>query len=231
MKKRLFAGIVFGLLFGGFTYLVKTYDVAAIGPDGTSVGFSKINIYIHNFTGFNPEWYEITDLIGYVALAIAALFALTGLIQLISRKSLFKVDREIIGMGVLYVVVVGLYVLFEKVIINYRPIIMPNATAPEASFPSSHTMLIMTVLGAAIILFKRKVSSKGVRTLITLICGVTIVVTVLGRLYSGVHWFTDIVAGVLLSMSLIELYGAFVYGGKSAKRADSSGKDGYKAKH
>ena len=231
MKKRLFAGLLFGILFGGFTYLVKTYDVAAIGPEGTEVGFSRINQFVHNFTGVNMNWYESTELLGYAAIGVAALFALAGLFQWIKRKSLFKVDREIIGLGVLFVIVIGLYFAFEKVIINYRPVIMPGETHPEASFPSSHTMLIITVMGAAMMLLGRYIRNGFLKTLIWLIFLAAIIVTIGGRLYSGVHWCSDIVAGILLSLTLIEFYGAFISGGKKNGNKKDKKEESYMPRH
>lgn len=224
--KRVIGAIFTGALFGVFTYLVKTYDVAAIGPGGTEVGFSRINQFFHEQTGVNDKWYEITDMLGYLAIAIAALFALVGLIQLIKRKSLFKVDREIICLGILFVVVIGLYVGFEKVIINYRPVLMPGEMYPEASYPSSHTMLVITVLGATMALIKRYLGEGFGSWLLRLACFAVILVTIAGRLYSGYHWFTDIVGGVLLSLTLIELYLAVI-----AEPAVSKADKGYKAKH
>jgi undecaprenyl-diphosphatase len=197
------------------------------------VGFSGINNKIHNLTGVNMEWYDLTDYFGYLAIGVAALFALVGLIQLVKRKSLFKVDREIICLGVLFVAVIGFYVGFEHFIINYRPVIMPDAAAPEASYPSSHTMLIITVMGASMMLIRRYLGSGFLSGLLRLICFLIIVATVAGRLYSGVHWFTDIVGGCLLSISLIELYGATVreYEPPQKSGAKVEPVDGYTPKH
>ncbi|MBP3897360.1 MAG: phosphoesterase PA-phosphatase, partial [Mogibacterium sp.] len=83
--KKYISGIVTGILFAVLIYMLKTYDVAAVGPDGTSVGFSTINTKIHDYTGVNMQWYEITDMIGYAALGICALFGCAGLVQLIKR--------------------------------------------------------------------------------------------------------------------------------------------------
>lgn len=230
MIKRLIGGIIGGALFAGFTYLVRTYDVAPVGPKGTSVGFSDINVKFHEMTGVNMNWYEITDYLGYAAIGLAAVFALVGLIQLISRKSLFKVDREIICMGFLYIVVIGLYIGFEKFVINYRPIIMPGATEPEASYPSSHTMLIITVMGATMMLLTNYMNKGFFRSLLKFICFAAILFTVAGRLYCGVHWLTDIVGGVLLSFALIELYGAAIYRKEKPLESKSLG-EGYQPKH
>ena len=145
MKKIVWA-VITGALFAALIVLLGRYDVAAIGPAGTEVGFSHINQMVHDLTGVNMIWYEITDYIGYGAIAICGMFALAGFVQMIKRRSLLKVDREIWALGGLFIAVIGCYVLFEKYIVNYRPIIMPGETAPEASFPSSHTMLIMTVM-------------------------------------------------------------------------------------
>lgn len=223
MAKRLITAIISGGLFAGLIYLLKTYDVAAIGPDGTSVGFSTFNKAVHDFTGVNMAWYKMTDLIGYFALFICALFGLAGLIQLIRRKSLLKVDRTIIGLGFFYVVVLGLYVLFEKVIINYRPIIMPGAAAPEASFPSSHTMLIIAVMASTSMVIRQYVKSRALTGLITILCTALIIITIGGRLYCGVHWATDIIGGILLSIALIELFSAFLYAGRKKRSAGQSG--------
>ena len=109
-------------------------------------------------------------------------------------------------------------VFFEKYIINYRPIVMPGETAPEASFPSSHTMLIMTVM-IAVMIVSDKYFSKGLGVLVRVLCFVITLVTIGGRLYCGVHWFTDIIGGILLSATLLFLFAAVIAGG-GGKRID-----------
>ena len=208
--KRIIAAVITGAMFVALIVLLGRYDVASIGPAGTSVGFSHINQTVHGMTGENILWYEITDYMGYVAIAICVLFALAGLVQLIRRRSLFKVDGEILALGGLFVVVIGLYVLFEKFIVNYRPIIMPGETEPEASFPSSHTMLIVTVMIATAIIIGKYVSSGALCALIRFVCVAAARVAVGGRLYCGVHWFTDIAGGLLLSITLLLVFSAIV---------------------
>ena len=205
--KYLMAGI-FGILAVVWIALVRCADVAAIGPTGTSVGLSRLNQAVHDLTGVNMLWYTITDWLGIVAILAVAAMALLGFIQLVKRKSLLKVDREILALGGLYVVIFVLYVFFEKVIVNYRPIIMPGCTAPEASFPSSHTMLTCVVLGGILLVLDKYVKNKGLCTALKAACWLIIAVTVVGRLISGVHWVSDIVGGLLISAALLSLYAA-----------------------
>ena len=47
-----------------------------------------------------------------------------------------------------------------------------------------------------------------IRSIAVLLCAVLMVVTVAGRVVSGVHWMTDIAGGVLLSASLMAFYRA-----------------------
>ena len=213
-RKRGFTlACVFALLFVLLLVLVKTVDVAAVGPEGTEIGLSHLNVAVRDALGFHPAWYRITQALGGLAIGVAAVFALVGLAQLVRRKSFWKVDREIGALGILYAVVVALYAVFEVVIVNYRPIIMPGEEHAEASFPSSHTMLVCVVMGSAMLLARRYLDGRGdgvKRAAAEALCALVIALTVFGRLYAGVHWFTDILAGILLSASLLSLYAGFI---------------------
>ena len=194
--------------------LVRLVDVAPIGADGTSIGLSHLNQFVFDLFGVNMLWYNITDWLGVAAVLTGFVFAVTGLVQLIKRRSLLKVDREILSLGGLYIVVIGLYLFFENVIINYRPIIMPDNTSPEASFPSSHTMLVCAIMGSAAMLINRYIRNKPLNRILRAVCYVIIGVTVVGRLIAGVHWFTDILGGILISVTLLSLYEEVISHGK-----------------
>lgn len=210
MKKGYVISVISLIAFFAFTFIVKTVNVAMIGPAGTSVGLAKINQAFHSHYGVNMTIYQITDPMMYLAILVAAFFGVMGLVQLIKRKSLLKVDREIVGLGVLFIVSMIIYALFEKVIINYRPTIMPGETMPEASFPSSHTMLVIVILGAAFMLAGRYIDKGAIRSLIRAVCALIIAVTVTGRLICGCHWLTDIIAGLLMSITLLSAYYGFI---------------------
>lgn len=190
--------------------LVKTVDTAAVGPAGTVIGLSGINSSVHELFGLNMVWYDITKYLGAFAILVALGFAGLGLWQLIKSKSIASVDRQILTLGGLYAVVVALYALFEVVIINYRPVIMPDASEPEASFPSSHTMLICVVIGSAVMLTDKYIKNNRLCLLLKALGYAIIIITVIGRLICGVHWLTDIIGGVLISISLLSLYSSLI---------------------
>jgi len=200
--KFLMAGL-FLILFAVLILLVKKVNVAAIGPEGTSIGLSDMNKSFHEMTGENHTLYKISEYLGYAALALVGVFGLVGLVQLIRRRSLLKVDHEILALGGLYVVVLGLYFVFEKIVINYRPVIMEGDAHVEASFPSSHTMLAIVVLGSTLMVISKYVKNDGLRVGLEMLCIISIVLLVLGRLLCGVHWLTDIIGGVLISGALL----------------------------
>ena len=212
-RKLLTAGI--GLLLTVILIaLVRLVDAAPIGAQGTSIGLSHLNQFVFDLFGVNMLWYNITDWLGVAAVLTGFVFAVTGLVQLIKRRSLLKVDREILSLGGLYIVVIGLYLFFENVIINYRPIIMPDNTSPEASFPSSHTMLVCVIMGSAAMLINRYIRNKPLNRILRAVCYVIIGVTVVGRLIARVHWFTDILGGILISVTLLSLYEEVISHGK-----------------
>lgn len=191
-----------------YTIMVTKTDVRAIGPEFSKVGFSNLNSRFSDLIGSNMVIYKITEVLGYLAILIAVGYALLGLYELIKRKSIKKIDKEIIGLGVLYVFVAILYVFFEKVIINYRPILIDGVL--EASFPSSHTLLAICVCGSAMMINKSLFKRKPVARYVSYISLVLIVLIPFGRLMSGVHWLTDIVGGILYSVAILSTYKVFL---------------------
>ena len=220
-KCNLLTAGIGGLMTAVLIILLCTVDVRPIGPEGTAVGLSQLNEYVFELFGVNLLWYEITDWLGITAVLTAFLFAMVGLVQLIKRKSLLKVDREILTLGGLYLTVIGLYLLFENTVLNYRPIIMPDNTRPEASFPSSHTLMVCVIMGSAVMLIERYIRSKRLCRGLQVLCAAIIGVTVFGRLISGVHWFTDIIGGLLISITLLALYSVII----ESKRKPMTAKD------
>ena len=199
-KRRIIISTFLILLAVVFTVLVKVVDVKQVGVNESSIGFASLNQLVFKTTGVNMIWYHITDWLGIIVIFIAMVYALIGLIQLVKRKSLFKVDKEIIILGLFYIVVISLYLFFEKVIVNYRPILMNGFL--EASYPSSHTLMTICICGSAIILNRELFKNKFTKIINILLLAI-IFVTVIGRLLSGVHWFTDIIGGIVISSALL----------------------------
>ena len=209
-KRKILTASVSGLLFAVLIILVRFVDVQAIGPEGTRIGLSHLNRLVFEQLGVHMLWYEITDWLGIAAIGTALLFAMVGLAQWVKRRSILKVDKEILALGGLYLIVIGLYVLFELSIVNDRPIIMPGSTHPEASFPSSHTMLVCVIMGSAMLLLRKYMKRNALCSALRVLCAAIIGITVIGRLISGVHWFTDILGGILISVMLLNLYAAIL---------------------
>ena len=199
-KRNFFISTILILLAVVFTILVKVVDVKQVGVNGTSIGFATLNQFVFKTTGVNMIWYHITDWLGLVPIFMAMAYALVGLIQLIKRKSLFKVDKEIIILGLFYIVVISLYIFFEKVIVNYRPILMNGFL--EASYPSSHTLMTICLCGSSIIV-NRKLFNNKIAKFVNFLSLVVVLITVIGRILSGVHWFTDIIGGIFIGGALL----------------------------
>ena len=198
------------MLFAFFlwTATIQFIDVQTIGPQGSSVGFATINGFVHNLTGVHMSLYTITDWLGLVPLAFVMGFALLGLVQWIKRKYLLKVDYSILVLGGFYIVVMAVYMLFEVFAVNYRPVLIGGIL--EASYPSSTTMLVMCVMPTAVMQFNARIKNNILKRFVASAITAFVVFMVIGRLLSGVHWFTDIIGGALLSTGLVLMYRAII---------------------
>ena len=195
------------ILLGAFvvwTTAVQLVDVQPIGPQGSTVGFATVNSWVHNLTSVHMSLYTVTDWLGLVPIAFAIGFALLGLIQWVKRKHLRQVDFSILVLGGFYLLVMAAYVLFEVFVINYRPVLINGCL--EASYPSSTTMLVLCVMPTTLMQLNARIKSQTLKRWGGF--GITsfILFMVIGRLLSGVHWFTDIIGGTLLSAGLVMLY-------------------------
>jgi undecaprenyl-diphosphatase len=88
--------------------------------------------------------------------------------------------------------------------INYRPILIDGNL--EASYPSSTTLLVLSVMPTLKYQSDRRIMNPVTRKAITVFVIIFTVFMIIGRLISGVHWATDIAGSVFLSFGLFLIY-------------------------
>lgn len=203
-KRDLMTGLGLLLAFVGWTVLIRCADVQPLGPNGTCIGLAAVNGWFHRLTGVHMGLYVITDWLGLVPVVICLCFAGLGAVQLVTRRSLLRVDPDILLLGVYYLLVIGAYLLFEMVPINYRPILIEGRL--EASYPSSTTLLVLSVMPTLVFQVNERAGRGTVKRVTAVLSMLFSLFMVLGRLIAGVHWLTDIVGAVLLSAGLYLLY-------------------------
>lgn len=207
-QKLILLSIILFLSAVAYTLIVKYVDVQAIGPESSKVGLGTINEAYRDLFGRSELWYKITKYLGVVPFLIVAYYGLLGVLQTIKRKNPLKVDKKILFLGGFYVLVGATYVLFEKVIINYRPVLEDGQL--EASFPSSHTMLAVCICLSSLLISKYYVKDEKIRKILNIGTIILMLVLVIGRLLSGVHWFSDILGGVIISLFLVSVYNTLI---------------------
>lgn len=198
------AGIWLLAGFGAWTALIRRVDVQPIGPNGTSVGLAALNGWFHRLTGVHMGLYAVTDWLGLVPIGVCLGFAAMGAVQLARRRRLARVDGDILLLGAYYALVILLYLLFEMVPINYRPILIDGAL--EASYPSSTTLLVLSVMPTLGFQAGRRCARAGLRRAAVFFSAAFSAFMVLGRLIAGVHWLSDILGAALLAAGLFAIY-------------------------
>lgn len=204
MNNKTKFGLAMLAAFVLWTWAVCVVDVQPIGPLGSSVGFARLNGSVRDLVGVRMELYDLTDRLSVIPLGLVGCLGLWGLAQWIRRKSLARVDRSLLMLGGFYLAVLVCYGLFEMWTINYRPVLIEGL--PEGSYPSSTTMLSLCVMPTAWIQLRDRISSPLLRRSLGCLTAGFTAFLVVGRVLSGVHWFSDIVGGMLLSGGLLGIY-------------------------
>ena len=194
--------LVFYAGFAIFTYFVKNFDLQEIAPDGSLVGFASLNLACKAQFGASELWYEITEILGWFAIFICLVFAGIGLYQFIKGRGIAKVDKDIICMGILYLICIIAYIVFAKITINVRPVFESDGSL-ESSYPSSHTILAICVFASLLIEIARRIKDPAKALLEEISCMGIIFITVTGRFLSGAHWASDIIGGIIISIAFI----------------------------
>ena len=223
-KKTVCAGAILLTAFWVWTILIQRIDVQPVGQNGTDIGFSAVNTWFFRLTGVHMTIYTVTDWLGLVPIIICVIFGVLGLIQLIKRRSLLRVDIDIILLGVYYILVIIGYLVFEMIPINYRPVLIEGFL--EASYPSSTTLLVLSVMPTLCFQVNRRIKSRRLKTAINIFAVLFTLFMVIGRTVAGVHWLTDIVGSVLLSAGLFLLYKGLVLCLDNRMKADRRNSSG-----
>ena len=95
---------------------VLIFDEKQIGESATFVGLATLNEGIFNTIGKSKAFDVITDILLVLSLLICLLMASLGCYKLLKQK---KLDLTLVILGIFYVVLLVLYILFDHIHIYY----------------------------------------------------------------------------------------------------------------
>ena len=162
---------------------------------GDVIGYQFISDYIMS-EKLTPVIKMITNFGGAMVLSI------TALLLLIMIK-----DKKI-GVGILInlCTATGLNLILKSLLQRPRPTEFRIINETGYSFPSGHSMISMAFYGFIIYLIYEKVKNKYIKwTSITLL-SILIVMIGFSRIYLGVHYVSDVLAGFLFSIAYLIVY-------------------------
>ncbi len=88
--------------------------------------------------------------------------------------------------------------IFKNIIRRDRPNILRLITQGGFSYPSGHAMITMCCYGYLFYYVYNFVKNKYLKIILLIILGILIISIPISRIYVGVHYFSDIIGGLLL---------------------------------
>ena len=112
-----------------------------------------------------------------------------------------KKDVYILLFNTVIIVVINDFIKF--LVHRPRPIGYNLINETNYSFPSGHSMVSTFFYGFLIYLVYKEISNKKLKYLIISILALLIILICISRIYLGVHYLSDTIAGFALSMTYI----------------------------
>lgn len=112
-------------------------------------------------------------------------------------------DRGFITLGILGEV--ALNNIIKIIIKRFRPTINPLVIETGYSFPSGHTMSSTAFYSLLLFFIWKSSLSMTIKIIISIPCIIMIFSVLISRVYLGVHYISDVTAGLCLSLSYVLL--------------------------
>ena len=170
-------------------------------------------LFIADYLLIVNGWMKIIDQFVFESLRFFASDQLTEIFKIITNLGsfwgiliviflVFLVNRKVsyICLGA-SIIQTSLNRVIKAIVRRPRPNVDVFIRESNFSFPSGHAMAITCLYGLLIYyLYKSEIRY---RKLLIVICVLIIVLVSLSRVYLGVHYFSDIIGGILLSSTLV----------------------------
>lgn len=185
--------IIFACLIGFLALAEDVFNKEIM--KGDIVGYNLISKYlISDF--ITPIAKFITNFGGAIfVIAIALILAI-----LIKNK---KISLSII---INLITITGLNQLLKRILQRPRPTEYKIVEESGYSFPSGHSMVSMAFYGYLIYLVYKYVKNKYLKWTLIVILSILIGSIGISRIYLGVHYTSDVLAGFLISISYLIIY-------------------------
>ena len=193
VKKRLLVSVSF-LLFGIIAYLVS---------NDLTEGFDR---FIYNIITFNKNdiltgFYKFIT--GFASEIIVAFVSLVFFLVFKNKKYAFFVFLNAVN-------IVILNMLLKLTFMRDRPYELMIITEDGYSFPSGHAMAALGFYGFIIYLIWHFNLTKKVKIIFTIFISILIILIGFSRIYLGVHYASDVLAGFMISSAYLIIYISFV---------------------
>lgn len=134
------------------------------------------------------------------------LLGVTVLIMIFSKN---KKSAFYIGLNVILCVLLNQ--LFKHIFMRERPLDINIIIEKGYSFPSGHSMVSLAFYGLFIYLIAHKKMKRNKKFLYCSLLAILVFLIGLSRIYLGVHYASDVIAGFSLAMAYLIIYILIVY--------------------